>query len=148
MSPLRPLALCVLLFAAFPASAEEGSLVERTPSIAVPVRLTEEVKPDIAILSLAAQAERRTATDAASEVAKAGQAIIAELKSAGVDERDVRTRDVSITPLFRQELDSNGRPTGRQSLTGYRARSSLVVRVRDVQRAGRIARDLVDKGAT
>jgi uncharacterized protein YggE len=121
MAIARPLALAAALLVALPALSQEAGLVNRTPNIAVPVRLTEEVKPDIAILSLAAMAERRTATEAANEVAKAGQAIIAELKGQGIAETDIRTRDVSITPTFRQELDSNGRPTGRQTLTGYRA---------------------------
>jgi hypothetical protein len=140
------LALACLL--AVPAVAQEaGTLVERSPHISVPVRLTEEVKPDLAILSLAVQAERRTAAEAAAETAKAGQAVIAELKAQGVEERDARTRDLAIVPLYRNELDANGRPTGRRTVTGYRARSSLQVRIRDVAKAGRIARDLVDKGA-
>lgn len=142
-----PATLAVFLLASPALAQEAGTLVERSPHISVPVRLTEEVKPDLAILSLAVQAERRTSADAAAETAKAGQAVIAELKAQGVEEKDVRTRELSIVPLYRNELDANARPTGRRTLTGYRARSALQVRVRDVAKAGRIARDLVDKGA-
>jgi hypothetical protein len=148
MRPYTAACFALACLLATPVLAQEaGSLVERTPHIAVPIRLTEEVKPDIAILSLAVQAERRTAAEAAAETAKAGQAVIAELKAQGVEERDARTRDLAIVPLYRNELDANGRPTGRRTITGYRARSALQVRVRDVAKAGRIARDLVDKGA-
>ena len=116
------------------------------PHIAVPSVATAEVTPDIAVLRLGVATERRTAAEAAAANARAAQEVIDEGSALGVEGRDARTLSVTLIPLYSDERDPNGRG-GRRILTGYLARNTLQIRVRDVAKAGAIARALVDKGA-
>src|SRR5215213_10043604 len=135
------LGLCALTIP--PARAQEPRM---PPHIAVPSVATAEVTPDIAVLRLGVATERRTAAEAAAANARAAQEVIDEGSALGVEGRDARTLSVTLIPLYSDERDPNGRG-GRRILTGYLARNTLQIRVRDVAKAGAIARALVDKGA-
>ena len=126
-----------------PARAQEPRM---PPHIAVPSVATAEVTPDIAVLRLGVSTERRTAAEAASVNARSAQNLIDEVAALGVEPRDARTLSVTLTPLYGEDRDPNGRGA-RRTLTGYLARNTLQIRVRDVGKAGAVARALVDKGA-
>jgi uncharacterized protein len=135
------LGCCALLIS--PARAQEPRM---PPHIAVPSTATAEVTPDVAVLRLGVSTERRTAAEAASVNARSAQGLIDELAALGVEPRDARTLSVTLTPVYTDERDPNGRG-GKRALTGYLARNTLQIRVRDVGKAGAVARALVDKGA-
>jgi uncharacterized protein YggE len=142
------LILTLAAWGAFPvvAGADECLLKNTVPSITTTGSASAEVAPNIATITLGIVTERPTASEAASENARAAQAIASEVKAQGVDARDVRTLAVTLSPVYDEILDTNGRLVKRK-LRGYSARNDLSIRVRQIANAGSLARQLIDKGA-
>jgi len=69
------------------------------------------------------------------------QRVIAALKRAGIEDRDIQTSSVNLNPEYRYE---NNQPP---QLVGYSATNSLNIRFRDIRRSGRILDALVAQGA-
>ncbi|HET6379067.1 MAG TPA: SIMPL domain-containing protein [Methylocella sp.] len=153
---------CLLLFAfltpaiAFPLAAAAQIPADYARNFvplkqAVPVITTmgvasAEVVPDMATVIAGVDTERPNAADAARENARAAQAIVSEIKGQGIDPRDIKTLSVTLTPVYDEVRDANGYVTKR-TLRGYLAHNSLSVRVRNVQKAGALAGQLMAKGA-
>jgi uncharacterized protein YggE len=116
------------------------------PSITTIGEASVDVVPNIAIISLGVETERPSAADAASENAKAAQAMVNDVKAQGIDARDVRTLGVTLVPVYDETTDPNGRVIKR-TLRGYRARNELSVKVRQIDKAGALARQWIEKGA-
>lgn len=76
----------------------------------------------------------QAALDAANERA---QAVLDALTAAGVAERDVQTRDLSVRPRY----DENG-----ATITGYAVRNTVEVRVRDLDRTGAVLQAALEAG--
>jgi uncharacterized protein YggE len=116
------------------------------PSITTTGVASADVIPNIAIVLLGVETERPNAADAANENAKATQAVVNDIKSQGIDARDVRTLGVTLVPVYDETTDPNGRVIKR-TLRGYRARNELSVKVRQIDKAGALARQWIEKGA-
>jgi uncharacterized protein YggE len=82
-----------------------------------------------------------TAAEALAANARVMTAAMAVLRRAGVAERDIQTRGLSLQPQYR--YDSDRAP----SLTGYQASNSVNVRLREIGRAGAVIDALVAAGA-
>jgi len=121
-------------------------LTSTVPSITTTGEASADVVPNIAIVSLGVETERPNAADAANENAQAAQAVVNDIKAQGIDARDVRTLGVSLVPVYDETTDPNGRVTKR-TLRGYRARNDLSVKVRQIDKAGALARQWIEKGA-
>jgi uncharacterized protein len=52
---------------------------------------------------------------------------------------------ITLSPVYDASTDANGRI--KRTLRGYEAHNSLSVRIRDITKAGALARQLMDKGA-
>jgi uncharacterized protein YggE len=135
-----------LALAAAEARAQEIWPRNFAPSITTTGTASAEVVPNIATISLGVETERPTAAEAANENARAAQAIIAEIKAQGIDPRDVKTVSVTLSPVYDDTREANGRVT-KQTLRGYAARNDLSVRVRQIEKAGALARLWIEKGA-
>lgn len=136
--------LAFLALAPGPVAAQEA-LKDSVPHITVVGHASTEVVPDIAILSVAVVTEKAKADEAAAENARTAQALVAEIKAQGIDTRDVATRSVTLSPDYVEESDAT-RPV-KPVLRGYIARTSIAVRVRAIDKAGALARKLIDMGA-
>jgi uncharacterized protein YggE len=121
------------------------SLKDTVPSITTTGIASTEVIPDIATISLGVDTERPNAADAAQENARAAQAVVGEIKAQGIEARDIKTLSITLSPVYDEIPDANGRI--KRTLRGYIARNSLSVRIRDITKAGVLARQLMDKGA-
>jgi uncharacterized protein YggE len=128
------------------ALAQEVSLKASVPSITITGMARAEVVPDIATISLGIVTERANAPDAASENARAAQAVVDGIKAQGIEAKDIRTQSVTLTPVYDEVRDGNGRVT-KHILRGYSARNDLSVRVRQIDKAGALAQQLINKGA-
>lgn len=136
----------VVIFAlAASTAAFADSLKDSTPNIAVTGEAHEEASPDRATLRFGVVTERATAAEAAAENAQAAQAIVAELKTQGVAEKDVQTQGVTLELVVVDERDAKGNVKRTQRF--YRARNDLAARVTPVEKAGALAARLIDKGA-
>lgn len=128
------------------ARAHEMLLKNTVPSMTVAGFASTEVIPNVATISLGVETERPTASEAASENARAVQAIVADVNAQGIEARDIRTASVTLDPVYDEVRDGAGQVTKR-SLRGYVARNDLSVRVRQIAKAGALARQWIEKGA-
>ena len=69
------------------------------------------------------------------------QRVLAALKRAGVEDRDIQTSNISLNPEYRYV--ENQPP----QLTGYTASNQLTIRFRDIRNSGKILDALVSQGA-
>jgi len=151
------------------AHAQVWTSKDTVPTILTHGVASAEVVPDITIISLGVDTERPKAADAARDNARAAQAIVGEIKAQGIEAKDIKTLSVTLSPVYDEVhvQNANGdvtkrmsEPAGptiasvlpegyvtRKTLRGYVARNSLSVRIRDIEKAGVVAGQLMDKGA-
>ncbi len=92
---------------------------------------TAQATPDTAEMSFGVTANSANAKSALEDASKAAESITAAVKKAGVDEKDIQTRDVSVYP---QSDEQNG----KQVITGYTANLTVRVKVRDIGTLGEV----------
>jgi uncharacterized protein YggE len=141
------LATSVLCAQASTASAQENQDQFSLPHITVSGSSYLEAKPDIATLRLGVVNEKNTAAAAAAETAKGATAAIAMLKDLGIDPKDIKTTNLTISPVVVEDRDPKTSVVIKRTLTGYRASNSLDVRIRDIDKAGAVATRVVEAGA-
>lgn len=137
-------AFTLALGLAAPARAE--SLRDSVPNITVTGEAFEEAVPDRALLRFGVVSEKATAAEAAAENARTAAAILAELKTMGIADADLRTQNVTLEPFLVDEPVATAKGKTKQ-VQRYRAVNSLVARIKPVERAGEIAGRIVEKGA-
>jgi uncharacterized protein len=145
---MRKTLLAALLLGA--ASLPTATYAQQSPSITqtiagarLDISATGEVTrvPDIAIISAGVVSRSATATGALQDAADRMQRVLAALKRAGVEDRDVQTSNISLNPEYRYV--ENQPP----QLTGYTASNQLTIRFRDIRNSGKILDALVSQGA-
>jgi uncharacterized protein YggE len=109
-------------------------------------------QPDQATLHLGVTTERPTAADALSETSTGVQAVLAGMDGLGISRSVVQTGTVSLVPIWEDpDQRPNAAPPAQanpeQRITGYRATSSLTVRVSDISRVGEVLDGAVAAGA-
>ena len=93
------------------------------------------VVPDIAILSLGVEAQAATVAEAQNQAAGAMDAVVSELDSHGIDEKDIKTQHFSIYPVRKWIKDRE-----EEVLIGYRVNNMVTAKVRRVEDTG----DIID----
>lgn len=126
------------------ASADPVTLKDMVPHITTTGSASADVVPDLADLKLGVRNERPTASEAAAVTAKAASDVIADVKAHGIDSKDIKTT-FDISAQYDVKTDGHGTITER-TLRGYSADEGIIVRVRDVSKAGALARELIEKG--
>jgi uncharacterized protein YggE len=148
-------ALAVLLIAVITVGAvprAESQSVPSSPSQGTPRTITAvgigtvNIVPDIAQVSVGAEARADTVSEAKAEVDGQMVAIHAALAEVGVDEKDIQTSHYSIYYEREPMQPMREGPIG-ESQGGYRVSSMLRVTVRDVEKAGDVLDAAVEAGA-
>ena len=98
-------------------------------------------KPDMVELRIGVQIQNNSLAAAQTEAADKMNAAMAQLKSAGVDDKDISTAQYNVEPVM------NYRDNQPPVLSGYRVTNILNVKLRDISKAGKIVDDLVKSGA-
>ncbi len=130
--------LAILCFLAFPFSA----LAETSPrQIVVSGTGVVSAEPDMAEIYLGVSREGRTATAAMDATNDAAANVLQTVRQAGIDDRDVQTSSINLSPVWDQ---SNARP---RQIRGYVASNNLTVRVRDLDALGGLLDAVVGEGA-
>lgn len=113
-----------------------------TPRIVVTGEGESALAPDLAIVSLGVMREAETAREAMTGNNEAMTAVIASLKEAGIEARDIQTSGLQINPRY----DYKNHPDGRQEsrLVAYQVTNMVTVRVRDLGKLG----EIIDKSVT
>jgi uncharacterized protein YggE len=138
MPKLLPLALAAFLAMPLAARADEPPV----PQISVAGHGEAALAPDMAWLNLSVLREADTARAAMDAASAAAAEVIAALREAGVESRDLQTSGLNIEPRYVYPQDNDG--TQQPKLVGYRVTNSLTVRVRDLARLG----DIIDRSVT
>ncbi|MBP8164634.1 MAG: SIMPL domain-containing protein, partial [Anaerolineales bacterium] len=97
--------------------------------------------PDIAYIYIGVHNEGATASEAVEANKSQTNAVIAALKKAGVDDKDLRTTNFSIYPS--QQYGPDGTITG----TVYMVDNTVYVTVRDLDGLGNLLDDAITAGA-
>ena len=130
--------------AAMPVAAyAQQSAVPTLQGTRLDIVATGEVNatPDIASIGAGVVTQAPTAAEAMTDNAKRMAATVAALKKAGVADRDIQTSSIGLQPQYKYA--ENQPPV----ITGYQASNQLMIRFRDVKRAGTILDALVAAGA-
>ncbi len=107
-----------------------------------------KTEPDIAYLTLGTQTREKTAAEALAANTKAMRAVFDLLKSEfDIAEKDMATSNFAITPVYERYPQKPGHPTPPPKLVAYDVSNTLTVRVRDLEKLGRIIDAVVRAGA-
>jgi uncharacterized protein len=141
MMNVRTTLLAALLagpVAALPAQADPAL----PPAISVTGEASVSVPPDLATVDGGVSIDAKTAREAAETGNAAMTKVLAALKAAGIEDKDLQTSRLSLLPQYA----SSNRP-GPNTLTGYRASNRVTVRLRDVGKVASVIDTLVGAGA-
>lgn len=95
--------------------------------------------PDVARVSVGVGVTKSTVKAARDSAGKSMTAIIAAIKALGIDEKDIRTSSIDLSPQY----NNSG-----TKIVGYRMSEQLQITVRDLDKAGDVVDTATAKGAT
>ena len=100
-----------------------------------------KAEPDVADISLGVTKQGDEAAEAASKAAEAMESMIAALLEMGIDEADIQTTSLSLSPLY----DWNNEPA---TIEGWEANNMVLVTIRDIESVGAVVDAATAAGAT
>lgn len=102
------------------------------------------VAPDLAILNLGVLRHAKTAREALDANNAAMKEVLAAMKKAGIEDRDLQTSNFSIRPRYNHHRPKKGEIQKPPTIVGYNVSNNLTVRVRDLSKVG----DVLDVSVT
>ncbi len=143
---LIPALVAVMLLGAglWPAGAR-GEAAGAEARISVTGSAMAEAPPDMALIRLGVVTTGRSAAAALAENSERVSAILAALRAAGIEARDLQTSGLSLSPRF--DNSSSSVPREAPRISGYEAQNMITVRVRDLAVLGAILDRVVETGA-
>lgn len=103
--------------------------------------------PDIATFSFSVTQEAANVGDAQANATEKTNKILASIKAAGVEDKDIKTSSYNIYPRY-EYLNAGPYSSGTQRLAAYVVSQSVQVKVRKLEDAGKILSDIGSLGAT
>ncbi len=107
--------------------------------------------PDVASFSFGVKADADTVTEAQEMVTTKMDAVLAQMKALGVEEKDIKTTNYSVYPKYVYSpvvCTSTFCPPGRETQDGFTASHSVTIKVRKTDDAGAILGAAGEAGAT
>jgi len=134
-------ALAVAAMMAIPARADD------TPRPTLSLTGTGEVfaKPDMAVISSGVVTEAATAREALDANNEAIAAVIAAIKEAGIEAKDIQTSGFSVQPRYHYPKKSD--EADAPKIVGYTVQNAVSVKVRDLETLGGVLDKAVTVGA-
>ena len=129
----------IALLATAPALAQ--TTAEFPSAISVTGEASISVPPDIAFVDAGVATDAKTAHEASEANNVAMGKVIAALKSANIDSRDIQTSRLSLQPQYAPSR------SGPSPIVGYRASNRVTVRIHDVTKVANVIDTLVGAGA-
>lgn len=99
--------------------------------------------PDMVTISVGVEHSAASAGQAMVKTSEDLARLIALLKQAGIEARDIRTGNLHLSPIYPKKKAYNSAPP---KPAGYRAGGTLNVRVREIDRAGALLDKLIAAG--
>ena len=134
-----------ILFSIFLVSAlglATMSLADTTGNLTVTGTSTIAEVPDLATIALGVTTNGATAAAAMSANSDALAAVMARLKAAGIEDRDIQTSNLTLNP----NLVPNAAGTANE-IQGYTANNMLTIRVRALDKTGAVLDAAISDGA-
>ncbi|MFC6632091.1 SIMPL domain-containing protein [Microbulbifer taiwanensis] len=97
--------------------------------------------PDVANISAGMVTEAEDSEKAMRDNAEQMDKLIKAIKKAGIDDKDVQTSGISLSPRYHYQQDR------KPQITGYIARNTVSIKVRELEKLGKILDDLAAAGA-
>ena len=137
---LAATAMVALALASLPARADDPA--RATLTVIGQGRAT--ARPDLALVTTGAASTAKTAEEALAANSKAMEQVIASIKEAGVEPKDITTSGFSIQPQYSYPPQGSREPP---TLTGYEVRNNVTIKVRDLVALGPLLDKVVQSGA-
>ena len=129
-----------------------GTGVPATNTISVSGQGEVFAVPDLATFSVTIRERAKEVGGAQDTATEKGNDIIAYLKQAGVEEKDIKTADYSVYPQYEWKAEAcpvgSYCPGGEQILVGFEVSQTLSVKVRDTKKAGDLLSGVGSRGAS
>ncbi|QES44999.1 hypothetical protein DEJ49_31975 [Streptomyces venezuelae] len=152
------LALAALGLPGAPAVAAPATPAARPAAAVAPAPATVSVTgagsasaaPDMAVLTAGIEVTRPTADKALTEQNAAAEALLAAARAAGVDERDIRTENLSLSAVYRNrdgepdQYEAAGPRGEGEIFIGHRATQMFSLIIRDIEKTGAVVRAVAD----
>lgn len=140
-------ALCCAAIFAFPTLTPAQAANER-PYRVLSLTGSGEVKarPDTASISSGVVSNAKTAREALAANSAAMNKLFKELKAAGIADRDLQTQNFNIVPQYKPYDSKNPIPQ-HERIVGYQVSNGVTVRVRDLDKLGRLIDQMTTAGA-
>ena len=141
MTRMALLAAAIACLASLPATAQGDDRRMRIVG-----RALVEVAPDFVTVRVGVSNRAPTPTAALDQNSVTARRIIDFAKGFGVQEREIQTDAVNLSPIFRTVREPGG--ATRQEPDGYAANNTVRVKLSDLSRLGTFMRQVLDQGAT
>ncbi|MFA6416914.1 MAG: SIMPL domain-containing protein [Patescibacteria group bacterium] len=103
---------------------------------------TVYAKADIASLTVGLKTEvKKTAAEATKNSTEKMNAIVAAVKNLGVEDKDIKTTDYQLSPVY------NWTEKSGQTLVGYQVSQNVTLKIRDLEKIGDIIAKTTEQGA-
>lgn len=115
-----------------------------TPVLSLTGQGLVQVVPDMATVSIGVESQEKTAGAALAANTEQAGAVIAALKDAGIESRDIQTSNFSVQPAYADHRNQG--PDGPR-VVGYRVYNQVIARVRVLDDLGGLLDRVVATGA-
>ncbi|BGE83618.1 hypothetical protein Ms3S1_00540 [Methylosinus sp. 3S-1] len=139
---VRTVPLLAGLMLAAPALAQSGKPLRDYPVVEVAGTAVEHVEPDRADVTLGVFAEKPTAAEATAALARQSTGLMQQIDATGIARKDMRTTSVDVTPIYAEAREPKTQIV-KQTLTGFRASTRLVVATGDIEHVGELVAKLL-----
>lgn len=144
LAPLKLILPALALLASF-LSVEVPEALADAPekrTISLSATGTVKTKPDKVDITTGVTSEGQTARDALDKNTEAMAKVVAGLKEAGIEPKDIQTTNFSVSPIYEQKKQGHA-----AFITGYRVTNQVHITVRDTGKLGDILDTVVGLGA-
>ncbi|MGB9131770.1 MAG: SIMPL domain-containing protein [Methanosarcina sp.] len=112
----------VMMSATIYAISQSGSEKDTENTISMSGYAEQKIVPDTATLNIGVVVQSETAKEASDKNAALMSAVIAELKATGLQDKEIKTSYVSVSPIYNYDTNAT-----TQTITGYSASNSVQI---------------------
>lgn len=135
------LSLVALLALLVTACGGDGTARERGTLVSISASGEASAVPDMANISAGVVTEAEDSEKAMRDNAEQMDKLIKAIHKAGIDKKDVQTSGISLSPRYHYQQDQ------KPQITGYVARNTVSVKVREIKELGKVLDALAAAGA-
>ena len=126
---------------------KEGKYIGTRNTITVSDTGITYTKPDLAIVNFSVKNEAKTVDKALEENTEQMNLIIGAMKEQEIKDKDLKTTSFNIYPRYEYYKKTQIYPQGERVLVGYEVIQSLQVKIRDMEKIGKIIEEATAAGA-